>query len=266
MTPVTEVPATTTFTEYAVDVAVADRIATISIGAGQRFNALGMADWKALERVAVDLADHDTLNGVVFRGLGGVFCSGSDLREWENADPQDVDATFTQMERTLQAIERLPMPTLAIIEAIAAGAGCQLALACDVQIAEEKAKIGMPVSRLGILVPPAFAARLAERIGPSRAKDLLFSDRMLQASEAAAMGLISTVVPDVDLNRTVMDTVTGWNTVTASSLRTAKAAVNTALKQLTEHSRHAGVELRAMDREEFPKRIAAFLGRNKQQQ
>ena len=262
MTPVTEINDTATFTENTVDVAVQDRIATVTIGTGRRFNALGMADWQRLERICTDLADDGSLNGVVFRGRGGIFCAGSNLREWENADPQDVDGTFAQMERTMQSIERLPMPTMAVIETIAAGAGCQLALACDVQIAEEKAKVGMPVSRLGILVPPAFASRLAERIGPSRAKDLLFSDRMLKAPEAAAMGLISTVVPDENLNSTVAGTLDGWNTVTAASLRTAKAAVNAALKQLTGPSRHTGVALRATDRVEFPKRVAAFLGRH----
>jgi enoyl-CoA hydratase len=263
VTPVTEIDNTATATENSVDLQLLDRIATITIGTGQRFNALGLADWRALERVCAVISDDETLNGVVIRGRGGIFCAGSDLREWGNATAQAVDETFAQMERTLQAIERLPMPTIAVIETIAAGAGCQLALACDVQIAQETAKIGMPVSRLGILVPPAFASRLAERIGPSRAKDLLFSDRMLQAPEAAAMGLISTIVPDEDLNTTVEETLTGWNTVTAASLRTAKSAVNAALKQLTEPSRHTAVALEATDRVEFPKRVAAFLGRHK---
>lgn len=263
MTPVTEIEETPTSTENSLDLQVKDHIATITVGTGQRFNAPGLADWQALERIAVSLADDASLNGVVFRGNGGIFCAGSDLREWENADPQNVDGTFAQMERTMQAIERLPMLTVAVIETIAAGAGCQLALACDVQIVEAKAKIGMPVSRLGILVPPAFASRLAERIGPSRAKDLLFTDRMVPAPEAAAIGLISTVVPNEDLNRAVEETLARWNTVTASSLRTAKAAVNAALKQLTGPSRQTAVALRATDRVEFPKRIAAFLARHK---
>ncbi|MCX2749262.1 enoyl-CoA hydratase/isomerase family protein [Arthrobacter sp. MI7-26] len=263
MTPVTETDNTETATENPVDLQLQDRIATITIGTGRRFNALGLADWQALERACAVMAADESLNGVVIRGRGGNFCAGSDLREWENATAQDVDETFAQMERTMQAIEQLPMPTMAVIETIAAGAGCQLALACDIQISGESAKIGMPVSRLGILVPPAFAARLAERIGPSRAKDLLFSDRMLPAPDAAAMGLISTVVPDEDLDRTLKETLTGWNTVSAASLRTAKSAVNAALKQLTEQSRHTAVALRATDRVEFPQRVAAFLGRHK---
>ncbi|MBT2565891.1 enoyl-CoA hydratase/isomerase family protein [Arthrobacter sp. ISL-85] len=259
----TEVENTPTATSDSVDLRIQDRIATITIGTGLRFNALGLIDWQALERTCVGLAADETLVGVVFRGRGGIFCAGSDLREWDNSSAQDVDGTFAQMERTLQAIERLPVPTIAVIETIAAGAGCQLALACDVQLAEESAKVGMPVSRLGILVPPAFASRLAERVGPSRAKDLLFSDRMLPSLRAAAIGLVSTVVPDEDLDKTLEETLTGWNTVAASSLRTAKAAVNSALKQVTGPSRQTAVALRATDRVEFPKRIAAFLARHK---
>lgn len=120
----------------------------------------------------------------------------------------------------------------------------------------------MPVSRLGILIPAAFAARLAERIGPSRAKDLLFSDRMLPAPSAATMGLISTVVPDKDLDETLEETLTGWNAVTAASLRTAKSAVNVALNQLTEPSRRMAIP-EATDRTEFPKHVSAFLSRHR---
>lgn len=262
MTPVTEVENTPTAASDSVDLRIQDQIATITIGTGRRFNALGLTDWQALERTCAGLAANESVVGVVFRGRGGVFCAGSNLREWGHATAHEVDETFGQMERAMQAIERLPMPTVAVIETIAAGAGCQLALACDIQIAAATAKIGMPVSRLGILVPPAFASRLAERIGPSRAKDLLFSDRMVLAPEAAAMGLISSAVPEENLDAALEKTLTGWNTVTPASLRAAKTAVNQALTQLIEPSRRHAVTRQATDRTEFPKRVTAFLARH----
>ena len=204
-------------------------VATITIGDGTRLNALGTADWRALERTALAVAGDLAVGSVVVEGRGGAFCSGSDLREWDASTPAEVDAGFEQMERALAAVEAIPVPTVARIERVAAGAGCQLALACDLQVIEATARIGMPVTRLGILIPTSFATRLALRVGPSRAKAMLFDGALFPAGEARAMGLVTDVVEPGDASRRLTELQSAWSGMSPHALRHAKRAVDLAV-------------------------------------
>ncbi|MBT2568082.1 enoyl-CoA hydratase/isomerase family protein [Arthrobacter sp. ISL-85] len=245
-----------------VSVDEAGAIATISFGSGQRLNALGPGDWEDLGRAVHGLASIPSLRGVVVRGRGGVFCAGSDVREWDGTPDAEVGRTFELLEAALQALEDLPVPTLALVEGVAAGGGCQLALACDLQLLTSTARIGMPVARLGLLVPATFATRLALRIGPSRTKDLLFRGPMLDAREAWDMGLVTTVAPDEDAEAALEAILDGWREVSAASLRASKAAVNDGLRLLTEAGRRAP-KGPAVDPNEFRGRVEGFLHRHR---
>lgn len=235
-------------------------VATLSIGTGQRHNALGLEGWRALHRAANSLADIGSLKAVVVRGQGGAFCSGSDLREWDGASANEVTASFAGMEAALQAIERLPVPTVAVVEGIAAGAGCQLALACDLQLVSVSARIGMPIARLGILVPSTFANRLSLRIGPSRTKELLYGGRMLTARQAHGMGLITTVVADGDGDAALDELLAGWDGLSAASLRASKAAVDHGLSPVVGPAQRLP-QGPAADPHEFAHRVTSFLHR-----
>lgn len=245
---------------HAVGVQHAGPVATITVGTGERFNALGSNEWRELERIAASLSSDGSLRAVVVRGRGGVFCSGSDLREWDGATAEQVRLSFASMESALQALEEIPVPTVAVVEGVATGAGCQLALACDLQLTAASARIGMPVSRLGILVPPSFANRMSLRIGPSRTKDLLYGGRLLGAAEAHGMGLITTVVPDDDVDGSLLGILGGWEAVSPASLRAAKAAVDRGLRPLTQPARDEP-QGPASDPAEFSWRVASFLHR-----
>ena len=245
----------------AVSIDDSGSVATLTIGTGQRFNALGQHEWEALERAAASLADHETLGAVVIRGRGGVFCSGSDLREWEDASADAVSASFAAMEAALQAIEDLPVPTVAVVEGFATGAGCQLALACDLQLMNHSAKIGMPIARLGLLVPATFANRMSLRIGPARTKDLLYGGRLLTAQQAHDIGLITTVVADDEPDAALEELLTRWDSLSAASLRASKAAVDLGLHLVTHHARDVP-QGPASDPDEFAWRVNSFLHRH----
>lgn len=245
-----------------VGVEEAGAVATLTFGGGQRLNALGHADWVELGHAVHRLAAVPSLRAVVVRGRGGVFCSGSDVREWEGSPDTDIGRTFEVIEAALQALEDLPVPTLAVVEGVAAGAGCQLALACDLQLLTHSARIGMPVARLGLLVPAAFANRMTLRIGPSRTKDLLFGGRMLTADQAWDMGLVTTIAPDDDAGPALTAILDAWEGVSAASLRASKAAVNQGLRLLTEAGRVAPPGP-ATDSLEFGSRVRNFLERHR---
>ena len=240
----------------AVTVMVDRGTATVRVGDGQRRNALDSAGWDALRRAVTTLPGD--LRAVVVRGVGGTFCAGSDLREWDGADPAVVDASFAAMEAALRAVEAVPVPTLAVVQGAATGAGCLLALACDTQLVARTARLGMPVVRLGILLSPAFATRLSLRVGPARAKELLYTGRVLGADEAADLGLVVRVVDDTALEAEVATVLTAWRAQPATALRAAKLAVDTGLIPLTAAAGAVGPGP-SSDRLEMTRRVHDFL-------
>ena len=243
-----------------VEVDVTEGVATIHFGPGQRLNALGLDDWTDLEAAALSLSEDASLRAVVFRGRGGAFCSGSQLGEWDGASPQEVHHSFERMELAFRAIEDLEVPTVAVVEGVAAGGGLQLALACDLQLTDSNARLGMPISRLGILVPPSFAARLSLRIGPARTKELLYGGRLLQAEEAHRIGLVTALAPGEHLEQDLEALLARWSALPVASLKAAKSAVELGLTPLTDPVRRAPLGAVA-DPVEFPRRVEAFLRR-----
>jgi enoyl-CoA hydratase/carnithine racemase len=239
---------------------VSDGVALLEVGDGRRRNALDSAGWDALRRTVTGLPDD--VVAVVVRGVGGTFCAGSDLREWDGAAPAVVDASFAAMEAALRAVEAVPVPTLAVVTGAATGAGCLLALACDTQLVARSAVVGMPVARLGILLSPAFATRLTLRVGPTRAKELLFTGRILGADEAAATGLVGRVVDDTALEAELDSLLELWRAQPTASLRAAKRAVDAGVAPLTEAAR-AVPPGPSSDRTEMAGRVREFLTRGR---
>jgi enoyl-CoA hydratase/carnithine racemase len=202
-------------------------VAYVSVGSGDRANALGTPGWLELADRMNALADDDALAAVVITGAGGMsFSAGSQLSEWLGAPEEDVDASFVAMEEALGAVERLPVPVVASVRGVALGAGCQLACACDLRIVGRHAKLGMPVARWGILVPPAFAARLALVVGSATARDLLLTGRVVGGQEALRLGLASVCVDDVDLVRETTAVVESFVSHPLPAVRAAKKAVD----------------------------------------
>ena len=205
-------------------------VATVLVGTGRRANALTTRDWLALAALCDKLAEDPSLGAVVVVGRGSAtFSAGSDMREWLTADPEEVDASFAAMEVALSAVECIPVPVVAQIRGSAVGAGCQLACACDLRIVAEDARMGMPIARWGILVPPAFAARLALLAGPATARDLLLSGRLVEGTEAVRLGLATACVRAEDLDTATAELVASITRHPPAAIRAAKHAVDTVL-------------------------------------
>jgi enoyl-CoA hydratase/carnithine racemase len=200
------------------------------LGDGERANALGSDDWARLASVAKELGVDDSLRVVVISGAGrSPFSAGFDMLEWVDAAPEDVDASFEAMEQACVAIEQLPVPVIASVRGVAAGAGCELACACDLRIIGERARIGMPIARWSILVSAAFAARLVVLVGPDTTRELLYTGRLLTGPEAVARGLATQSAPERDLEKVTIELANVIAAQPAAAVRAAKHAVNTAL-------------------------------------
>ncbi|MFE2089182.1 enoyl-CoA hydratase/isomerase family protein [Streptomyces sp. NPDC059460] len=213
-------------------------VAEITIGTGQRRNALRSAHWRLLAEQMDAVSHLPSLRAVLVRGTGDTFCSGSDITEWIGAEPDTIEDCFHWMEQAFRAVERCPIPVVAQIQGTAAGAGCQLALACDLRVMADSAHIGMPTARLGILPSPAFAARLVQLAGPALARQLLYTGQLLTAPEAVTAGLANLCVPDADLNDDVAALLADIASQPSTALRAAKRAVAEAAGEPPE--RHLG--------------------------
>jgi enoyl-CoA hydratase/carnithine racemase len=212
--------------EPLVSLALDGSVARVTIGSGERRNALTSGGWAGIEHAMRALASDGELRVAVIEGEAAWFSAGSDIREWVEATPDEVDLSFVRMEAACTAIEAMPVPVIAKVRGPAAGAGCQLALACDLRVLAADASMGMPIARLGILVSPAFANRLAAHSGASVAREMLYTGRMVGAEEAVRLGLANVCVPGDELDHRVDRLITSILRSSDAAVRAAKQAVD----------------------------------------
>jgi enoyl-CoA hydratase len=180
--------------EPTVSVKITDGIAVVTLNRPEALNALNQALLAALERVFLDLAQDSTLRAVILTGSGKAFVAGADIKEMAAFTPASARAFALRGQKVFNLIEDFPRPVLAAVNGFALGGGCELALACDLRIASEKARAGQPEVNLG--VTPGFGGtqRLARVVGRSRAKYLVFTGEVISAERALAIGLFDEVV------------------------------------------------------------------------
>jgi len=172
----------------------ADGVAVVTLD-NPKVNALSSALLHQLRDVARSLAD-DPPRAVLVTGGPKVFAAGADISEF--GGPDEARTVGTAFLEALEAMAAIPRPTVAAVGGYALGGGCELALACDLRIASERARFGQPEILLGIIPGGGGTQRLARLVGPGRAKDLIFSGRQVGAEEALRIGLVDRVVPTDD--------------------------------------------------------------------
>ena len=167
-----------------------DNVAVIRLDR-PKMNALSRALLAQLREVIAELAA-DLPGSVVVWGGERIFAAGADIAEF--AGPDEAREIAAAFHGTLDGLAALPRATIAAVAGYALGGGCELALACDLRVAAETAKFGQPEILLGIIPGGGGTQRLARLIGPSRAKDLIFTGRQVAADEALRIGLVDRVV------------------------------------------------------------------------
>jgi enoyl-CoA hydratase/carnithine racemase len=154
----------------------------------------------------LDRIEHDkTVRVVIFGGTGRAFCAGADLSEAltlaENDDAEAATLAFVDgIAALVSRVERLQRPTIAAVNGLAIAGGLELVLACDLVVASKSARLGDGHAKYGLLPGAGGSARLPRKVGPTRAKYLMFTAEYLSADELAAWGLINQVVPDDELD------------------------------------------------------------------
>lgn len=231
-------------------------LAIITIRRPQAKNALTANMWKELRRVALHVLDNPKNKVLLIRGYGEQFTAGSDIKEFHAISLEEAENAFVSMEKTISAIEKLPLPTIAVINGPAMGAGLELALACDLRIGSHLAKLGIPVGKLGITLNNQFAQRLVSLIGPSMTKDLVFTGRMLKAEESYRLGMLNYLVTDKDLDRYAIRI----GKLVASMSPASLLAVKTSVQECIDTPPSLWKESTPfVDHQDFPEGIQAFV-------
>ncbi|HET6665058.1 MAG TPA: enoyl-CoA hydratase-related protein [Acidimicrobiales bacterium] len=173
-----------------------DGVALVTLD-NPKVNALSGELLRQLEAVAGDLTA-DPPGAVVVTGGDRIFAAGADIAEF--GGPDEARAVGGGFRRALDAVAAIPRCVIAAISGFALGGGCELALACDLRIASERAKLGQPEILLGIIPGGGGTQRLARLVGPARAKELVLTGRQVGADEALRIGLVDEVVAPDELH------------------------------------------------------------------
>ena len=195
----------------------------------QRHNALSLEMWQGLTEILAHYAEHPDVRVAIMRGAGGkAFISGADISEFDSkranaAQKEDYGRVAGQANLALLRFEK---PLIALIEGYCIGGGLATALAADLRFATPDSRFGIPAARLGLGYEYEGLAKLARIVGPSHARDILFSARFLDAAEARAMGLINSIVERDAIEREVVAYAERVACNAPLTVRAAKVALN----------------------------------------
>ncbi len=171
-------------------------VRVLRINGEARLNTLRRTMLDELETHVRALEADADVRVVIITGSGPIaFCAGADLRERQAMDVAQVRVWLADLKRVFLAIERSRRVYVAAINGAAMGGGCELALACDLRVADPAAQLGLPEVKLGILPGAGGTVRLARVVGLGRARDLILTGRRVSAAEALAMGLVNRLAP-----------------------------------------------------------------------
>ena len=193
-------------------------------------NALNRQVQEELRSAAQEATESTEVRAVVVYGGEKVFAAGADIKEMRDLTYADMSARAGALSSAFDSIARIPKPVVAAITGYALGGGCELALACDWRVVATDAKLGQPEIKLGVIPGAGGTQRLARLVGPARAKDIVFTGRMVDADEALRIGLADKVVPAEEVYPAALALVAPYVTGPALAVRAAKLAIDRGLE------------------------------------
>lgn len=181
-------------------------IAHVVIANEARRNALNLSMWESLREVVQQIADDDGIRAVIVRGAGSkAFSAGADIKEFADLlkQPERLAYNNEMVQKAQLALEELSKPTIAQVTGACVGGGCGIALCCDFRFASPDASFGITPAKLGLLYSVPDTRRLHKLVGPTWTREMLYTGRILSASEAKAAGIVSRLVEADQLAETV---------------------------------------------------------------
>jgi enoyl-CoA hydratase len=182
-----------------------NKICTLTLNRPEKKNSLSLELVELFESTLKKLAANDAVRVVILRGAGDqAFCSGFDIGSLPTQSKSDVDQRLKSLDRVeslLQSLVSFPYPVIAMLNGFAFGLGCELAMCCDIRIAEDDIRMGMPPARLGLVYPWTGLLRFVQCIGLQSTKEMFFTGRTYTGPRIKELGLVDYLVPGGDLEK-----------------------------------------------------------------
>lgn len=209
-----------------INVMVDKKIGMITVNRPDVLNAVNIEALLEIEQALTTFNEDKDIRVIVITGAGKSFVSGSDISRLAQMDAIKAREYSLIGQRVLSAIENIEKPVIAAVNGFALGSGCEIAMACDIRIASEKAKFGQPEVKLGLIPGHAGTQRLARLVGVGKAKELIFTGDLIDAQEALRIGLVNAVVPVDSLLAAVDDIAKKICATGPTAVSFAKTVIN----------------------------------------
>lgn len=203
-----------------------ETVGILTINRPEALNALNSTVIGELEQVIGEIESDKSLYALIITGEGRSFVAGADIGEQCPLDLAGGRAWGRRGSALMRRIEKLEIPTIAAVNGFALGGGCELALSCDIILASEKAKFGQPEVTLGITPGFSGTQRLPRRVGVSKAKELIFSGKMIRADEAKEIGLANAVYAPEELMKAAEEMAASFAKNAPVAVRYSKACID----------------------------------------
>ena len=212
-----------------IDIKKEGKIAIVTISREKALNALNAETVTELKTFFHNHWRDDSILGVIITGAGKSFVAGADIKELADCDVISAVETSRLGLYLMHLIENFPHPVIAAVNGFALGGGCELAMACDIRIASEKAKFGQPEVNLGLIPGYGGTQRMARLVGRGKAKQLILSGDMIDAAEAYRIGLADEVYPPEELMDKVLELANKIASKAPVAVAKAKECINKGL-------------------------------------
>jgi enoyl-CoA hydratase len=210
-----------------------DGVAILRLNRPQVLNAMNKRLWLDMQAALDDARTDEGIKVVVITGEGRAFSTGADLKESKTRSLEDYRDYLVSLQEVSRTIIRFEKPTIAAVNGFAIGSGYELALACDIRIAAEEAKIGSPEAKVTSSVTGGAFRLVQDLIGPGKARELLFTGEYIDGLEAQRIGLVNRAVPADELMGTVMEMAAKIAANSSFSLKMIKKGLNMALGEVS---------------------------------
>ncbi|MCW2780410.1 MAG: short chain enoyl-CoA hydratase [Marmoricola sp.] len=208
---------------------VKDGVGTIRLDR-PKMNALDVQMQEEIREAAAEATASDEVKAVVIYGGERVFAAGADVKEMAEMSYVDMIKRSSGLTTAFTAVAKIPKPVVAAITGYALGGGCELALCADIRIAADNATLGQPEVLLGIIPGAGGTQRLSRLVGPSRAKDIIFTGRFVKADEALAIGMVDKLVPADQVYDEAVQWASQFTGAASYAVRAAKEAIDKGLE------------------------------------
>ena len=249
-----------------VEVTKKNNIAVITMNRPEALNALNKAVFAEFEAALDDVEKDNDVYVVIITGAGRAFIAGADIGEMAPMNVAEGLAFSELGNRILLRVDLMEKPTIAAVNGFALGGGCEMALACDIRLASEKAKFGQPEVGLGITPGFSGTQRLPRRVGVAKAKELIFSGKQIGAEEAKRIGLVNEVYAAEELLNKAVEMAKSFTANAPIAVKYSKACIDRGMQMDIDNGIALENELFAMcfATEDQKEGMGAFLEKRKE--